>query len=216
MITGAARGSSTQRRICIPRMLMLFFFLMIRRPPRSTLFPYNDALPISINARDVLRRAGRPAVRRAARSLRPFIGSRRKQRGRRLRVAQRRVAQRVHRAGAASDQLHRPALPRPAGGGGHPRRVDRHADDDPARRVRRELAQVGGPQRQPDRSRVGPAKPHRRGGPPRRRRTPGITARAGAQRTALTAAPIPPFLTAGLSSTPPLRTAAPCSETTIS
>src|SRR5436190_13592451 len=24
----------------------LFFFLMIRRPPRSTLFPYNDALPI--------------------------------------------------------------------------------------------------------------------------------------------------------------------------
>src|SRR6266581_2763739 len=23
-----------------------FFFLMIRRPPRSTLFPYNDALPI--------------------------------------------------------------------------------------------------------------------------------------------------------------------------
>src|SRR2546422_3963720 len=25
---------------------MFFFFLMIRRPPRSTLFPYNDALPI--------------------------------------------------------------------------------------------------------------------------------------------------------------------------
>src|SRR5271169_7222520 len=25
----------------------LFFFLMIRRPPRSTLFPYHDALPIS-------------------------------------------------------------------------------------------------------------------------------------------------------------------------
>src|SRR3712207_9138832 len=25
---------------------MLFFFLMIRRPPRSTLFPYTDALPI--------------------------------------------------------------------------------------------------------------------------------------------------------------------------
>src|SRR5258706_7434940 len=24
-----------------------FFFLMIRRPPRSTLFPYHDALPIS-------------------------------------------------------------------------------------------------------------------------------------------------------------------------
>src|SRR5882762_4767705 len=25
---------------------LLFFFLMIRRPPRSTLFPYHDALPI--------------------------------------------------------------------------------------------------------------------------------------------------------------------------
>src|ERR1039457_815943 len=29
------------------RPFRLFFFLMIRRPPRSTLFPYNDALPIS-------------------------------------------------------------------------------------------------------------------------------------------------------------------------
>src|SRR5579883_2405763 len=27
--------------------LFIFFFLMIRRPPRSTLFPYTDALPIS-------------------------------------------------------------------------------------------------------------------------------------------------------------------------
>src|SRR5947209_16686857 len=26
---------------------VFFFFLMIRRPPRSTLFPYTDALPIS-------------------------------------------------------------------------------------------------------------------------------------------------------------------------
>src|SRR5258707_11737658 len=26
---------------------IFFFFLMIRRPPRSTLFPYTDALPIS-------------------------------------------------------------------------------------------------------------------------------------------------------------------------
>src|SRR6266581_5663264 len=26
---------------------LFFFFLMIRRPPRSTLFPYNDALPIT-------------------------------------------------------------------------------------------------------------------------------------------------------------------------
>src|SRR2546427_8598568 len=28
-------------------MILLFFFLMIRRPPRSTLFPLHDALPIS-------------------------------------------------------------------------------------------------------------------------------------------------------------------------
>src|SRR6476620_12587941 len=28
------------------------FFLMIRRPPRSTLFPYNDALPILVVAND--------------------------------------------------------------------------------------------------------------------------------------------------------------------
>src|ERR1017187_5938051 len=27
---------------------LIFFFLMIRRPPRSTLFPYPNALPISI------------------------------------------------------------------------------------------------------------------------------------------------------------------------
>src|SRR2546427_3708438 len=27
---------------------VFFFFLMIRRPPRSTLFPYNDALPICV------------------------------------------------------------------------------------------------------------------------------------------------------------------------
>src|SRR2546421_3464411 len=30
------------------RLLYLLFFLMIRRPPRSTLFPYTDALPISL------------------------------------------------------------------------------------------------------------------------------------------------------------------------
>src|SRR5438552_17257997 len=28
--------------------MLSFFFLMIRRPPRSTLFPYTDALPISL------------------------------------------------------------------------------------------------------------------------------------------------------------------------
>src|SRR2546422_550844 len=31
----------------VPSHLLFFFFLMIRRPPRSTLFPYHDALPIS-------------------------------------------------------------------------------------------------------------------------------------------------------------------------
>src|SRR5574341_230795 len=33
--------------LCIFLSSSCFFFLMIRRPPRSTLFPYNDALPIS-------------------------------------------------------------------------------------------------------------------------------------------------------------------------
>src|SRR2546422_7090000 len=38
---------------------------MIRRPPRSTLFPYNDALPISREGRQARRRARpTPAVRR--------------------------------------------------------------------------------------------------------------------------------------------------------
>src|SRR5256885_7119184 len=36
---------------------ILFFFLMIRRPPRSTLFPYNDALPISGPTRSASARA---------------------------------------------------------------------------------------------------------------------------------------------------------------
>src|SRR6202171_1861824 len=41
---GATRAHSySVRRICVS---LYFFFLMIRRPPRSTLFPYNDALPI--------------------------------------------------------------------------------------------------------------------------------------------------------------------------
>src|SRR5258708_22437388 len=32
----------------MPDLMLFFFFLMIRRPPRSTLFPYTDALPISL------------------------------------------------------------------------------------------------------------------------------------------------------------------------
>src|SRR3954467_9170895 len=41
------------------------FFLMIRRPPRSTLFPYNDALPIYIRGRRSASREA-PACRRPA------------------------------------------------------------------------------------------------------------------------------------------------------
>src|SRR6266487_5687713 len=39
--------------VSIKYVIIFVFFLMIRRPPRSTLFPYTDALPIS------LRREGR-------------------------------------------------------------------------------------------------------------------------------------------------------------
>src|SRR5258706_13546269 len=37
---------------------LFFFFLMIRRPPRSTLFPYTDALPISRSFPDHFRQFG--------------------------------------------------------------------------------------------------------------------------------------------------------------
>src|SRR3712207_8658747 len=40
---------------------VFFFFLMIRRPPRSTLFPYHDALPICDRGAILGRR---PDVRR--------------------------------------------------------------------------------------------------------------------------------------------------------
>src|SRR5688572_26122702 len=36
-----------------------FFFFMIRRPPRSTLFPYHDALPIWCRASEIARRTQR-------------------------------------------------------------------------------------------------------------------------------------------------------------
>src|SRR5947199_10607226 len=36
--------------------ISIFFFLLIRRPPRSTLFPYTNALPISLSARTGQRR----------------------------------------------------------------------------------------------------------------------------------------------------------------
>src|SRR5690242_21399938 len=43
--------------------MLLFFFLMIRRPPRSTLFPYTTLFR-SGKARDVGGEAGRPAAHR--------------------------------------------------------------------------------------------------------------------------------------------------------
>src|SRR2546425_6955149 len=48
----------------------LFFFLMIRRPPRSTLFPYHDALPICLRRRRRDLLSGRAVHRHAPRSLR--------------------------------------------------------------------------------------------------------------------------------------------------
>src|SRR5450432_3059065 len=44
-------------RVMAPLLSAPVFFLMIRRPPRSTLFPYTDALPIC-------PRRGRPPARR--------------------------------------------------------------------------------------------------------------------------------------------------------
>src|SRR5574344_565642 len=44
---GCAMGFNSCCSSHIGRPCSLFFFLMIRRPPRSTLFPYHDALPIS-------------------------------------------------------------------------------------------------------------------------------------------------------------------------
>src|SRR5258705_11493134 len=38
---------STNDHLMALIVMVVFFFLMIRRPPRSTLFPYTNALPIS-------------------------------------------------------------------------------------------------------------------------------------------------------------------------
>src|SRR5574337_2229477 len=40
-----------------------FFFLMIRRPPRSTLFPYTTALPISLDTGACSSRSGMGVAR---------------------------------------------------------------------------------------------------------------------------------------------------------
>src|SRR5256884_8592686 len=50
--------------LCIFLILFLFFFfLMIRRPPRSTLFPYTTLFRSQIGVRDGLRRRGALALR---------------------------------------------------------------------------------------------------------------------------------------------------------
>src|SRR3712207_9482991 len=41
---------------------LYFFFLMIRRPPRSTLFPYTNALPISGTPRNQRDGIGRASI----------------------------------------------------------------------------------------------------------------------------------------------------------
>src|SRR3989304_10306410 len=52
LLRGRHVGERLQSRagVRVNREVMrFFFFLMIRRPPRSTLFPYTNALPISLN-----------------------------------------------------------------------------------------------------------------------------------------------------------------------
>src|SRR3712207_8770813 len=59
--------------------LQVLFFLMIRRPPRSTLFPYNDALPSSPGSRRTCPRASprRCTPRRVASPRAPATSTRR-------------------------------------------------------------------------------------------------------------------------------------------
>src|SRR3712207_6887258 len=57
----------------------MFFFLMIRRPPRSTLFPYTTLFRSAVNPtdaqRDVARAAGVPLIG-VRRRLDPLLGER--------------------------------------------------------------------------------------------------------------------------------------------
>src|SRR2546422_4391378 len=64
-----------------PSLSFFFFFLMIRRPPRSTLFPYTDALPI---CRRVVPQGDIDHVRQL--ELRHALGQVRRERGRRRRL----------------------------------------------------------------------------------------------------------------------------------
>src|SRR3712207_8866212 len=51
-------------------MVFVFFFLMIRRPPRSTLFPYTTLFRSAVARRRAPPHGGRPAAAAAARLLR--------------------------------------------------------------------------------------------------------------------------------------------------
>src|SRR3712207_8664512 len=64
---------------------MLMFFLMIRRPPRSTLFPYTTLFRSAPTAADVAARPQRRLPPHAADLLRPRRQARRDRRGHRAR-----------------------------------------------------------------------------------------------------------------------------------
>src|SRR5690349_23421983 len=55
--------------------LVAFFFLMIRRPPRSTLFPYTTLFR-SLAPRAPRASQARPAGRKGGARVRPFFGTR--------------------------------------------------------------------------------------------------------------------------------------------
>src|SRR5215813_14463686 len=48
-----------------PYLFFLFFFLMIRRPPRSTLFPYTTLFRSGLRRRHAVRPGGHPGARRS-------------------------------------------------------------------------------------------------------------------------------------------------------
>src|SRR5579859_190676 len=70
MLTRWAIISTCWRKCCSPMLFQHFFFLMIRRPPRSTLFPYTTLFrscsalpPASRCSRPPRRRVKRPTAR---------------------------------------------------------------------------------------------------------------------------------------------------------
>src|SRR2546425_3633834 len=70
--------SSIPSRACPRETILHFFFLMIRRPPRSTLFPYTTLFRSSTHAyagQSYRSRAGAQSVGRRRSSLRPDLPS---------------------------------------------------------------------------------------------------------------------------------------------